>query len=155
MFAYLKAAHPDSVKILRSAIAYGFRVLAFSPDMPDSVIRELSESHRFVISRVPFNLARLPDDVDVGVWHSPTGAVGRSIEKGIRMIFLPMHTEQILASSAVARAGLNARIVTRDCVWSDLFDDLLAVPRRPHALSWEPADITAFASRLIAADGRK
>ena len=155
MFAYLKAAHPDSVKVLRAAITYGFRVVAFSPDMPDPVIRELSESNRFVFSRVPFNLAHLPDDVDVGVWHSPTGAVGRSIEKGIRMIFLPMHTEQILASTAVARAGLNARIVTGDCIWTDLFDDLLAVPTRSHALSWEPADITAFASRLIMAGGGK
>ena len=155
MFAYLKAAHPGSTKILRSAIAYGFRVVAFSPDMPDSNIREFSESNRFVFSRVPFNLALLPDDVDIGVWHSPTGAVGRSIEKGIRMIFLPMHTEQILAGTAVARAGLNARIVTRDCIWTDLFDDLLAVPRKSQALSWEPADITAFASKLIMADGGK
>lgn len=148
LFAYLKPRHPDSLPILKAALARGYRVLAYLPGFPQEALRELSRSGRLVASAQPFDLSRLPDDVDIGIWHSPTGAVARSLNCGMRMIFLPMHPEQYLACMAVRRAGVPAHVSHQSEPWARVFERVEGWPRATPHEGWRPADVSEFAERL-------
>ena len=148
LFAYLKPQHPRSVEVLKTAISRGYRVLAYLPGFAKDVVSDLMTSGRLAASPLPYRLAELPDDVEVGIWHSPTGAVARCLDSGMRMIFLPMHPEQLLASYAIRRAGLPAYVSTCAEDWSDVLESVAALPRPGRDRRWQAADVSDFASKL-------
>jgi len=150
MFAYVKSDHSFAPEILQAAAAYGFRILAYLPGRKTSVIKELVSTGKIVVSPSPIRLSALRDDVEIGIWQSPTGGVGHSLEKGMRMLFLPSQAEQGLACKAVERSGVPTKIVLSRENWPALFDSLLAMPRMMIGDRWHPADIPHMATLLLA-----
>ncbi|MFT3736024.1 MAG: glycosyltransferase family protein [Rhodocyclaceae bacterium] len=148
MFAYVKNDHPFAPDILKAAVAFGFRVLAYLPGRPANVIEELRATGRIIVSDQPVQLSALEDDVQVGIWQSPTGGVGHSLEKGMRMLFLPSQAEQMLACRAVERSGAPARVVAAPASWNKLFEELLEMPNMLFGQRWIPADLPRMAELL-------
>ena len=136
-------------EILLAAAEYGFRVLAYLPGRKPAVIQQLVATGKILISKEPVRLSSLEDDIDIGIWQSPTGGVGHSLEKGMRMLFLPSQAEQFLACTAVERSGVPAKIVTKRENWSEIFDSLLAMPRMNLGRRWEAANIPRMAELLL------
>lgn len=149
MFAYLKPGHPQSIALLTAAAQFGFRIVAYIPDLPPDVAASLKKWDKLTWSDRPYDLSALPSDVAIGVWHSATAAVARCLPLGMRMLFLPMHAEQYLASMAVIRSAIAARVCTGNEVWSDVFETLLRQPAAPVQSTWAPADLPLLAQRLI------
>jgi hypothetical protein len=151
VFAYLKPQHPQSAAVLKAAVAAGYRVVGYLPNFKNFLIDELLLTGRLVVSDKPFDLNELPDDVDIGIWHSPTGAIARCLDKGMRMIALPMHPEQVLASDAVRRAGVFVHVSDGTENWPQVFEKVLSWPSPKLASSWRPADSAEFALKLVEA----
>lgn len=151
IFAYLKPRHPDSVSVLNALLRQGHNVLAYLPGFRKETLDELSRMGNLTVSSIPFDLSKLPDDIDAGVWHSPTGAVARCLDRGMGMVFLPMHPEQYLACMAVRRAGLPAFVSTKPENWPEVFDLVRSWPRARLDDRWQTADIPGFASKLAIA----
>lgn len=151
VFAYLKPQHPQSVVVLKAAVAAGYQVVGYLPNFKKVVIDELLLSGGFVASNKPFDLNELPDDVDIGIWHSPTGAIARCLDKGMRMIALPMHPEQFLASDAIRRAGISVHVSDGTENWPQVFEKVLSWPSPKLTSSWHPADSAEFAVKLVEA----
>lgn len=149
MFAYVKGDHPFAPEILHAAASYGFRVLAYLPGRKPDVIARLVATGRIVVSPAPVRISALEDDVEIGIWQSPTGGVGHSLEKGMRMLFLPSQAEQFLACTAVERSGVPAKVVTKPGNWPDVFDALLSMPRMTLGKRWQAADIPNMAELLL------
>jgi len=150
MFAYVKSDHPFVIEILHAAAEYGFQVLAYLPGRSDSVISELRKTGRILVSDKPVRLSALEDDVEIGIWQSPTGGVGHSLEKGMRMLFLPSQAEQLLACKAVERAGVPACVVSKREEWPAIFERLLRMPHMLFGQQWKPADLAGMAHLLAA-----
>lgn len=149
VFAYLKPNHPESLPVLRAALACGYQVVAYLPGFPDSVLSELCQNPRIMVSPLPFNLNELPEDIQLGIWHSATGGIARCLDKGMRMIFLPMHPEQYLAAMAVRGAGLPAYVSVNPEAWPAVFQEIQTWPRHRLNNCWKPADIEQLAHRLV------
>ena len=149
VFAYLKPEHPGSLKVLEAAIARGYRVLAYLPGFSRAALQDLGASGRLAVSRDPVNLDKLPDDVEAGIWHSPMGGIGRCLDKGMRMIFLPMNSEQNLVCAAARRSGLPVHVHNDFEDEHDLFDAACASPRIMRGDRWVPADPADFAHKLV------
>lgn len=148
MFAYLKPGHPDSVPLLMAAAAYGFRIVAFIPDVRPDAAARLKNIANLTWSDRPYDLSKLPHDIAIGVWHSATAAIARCLPLGMRLLFLPMHAEQHLACLAVARSAVAAHVCTGQEAWNDVFTALM--DRRAPAANdaWVPADLPLLAQRL-------
>ncbi|HKQ30138.1 MAG TPA: glycosyltransferase, partial [Burkholderiales bacterium] len=149
MFVYLKGDHPLGPSMLRAAIQYGFRVLAYLPGFMPDTVRELTATGRAVVSDTPVRLSALDDDIEIGVWQSPTGGVGHSLEKGMRMLFLPSQLEQRRTCRAVERSGVAAYVIAEQEDFKAVFDKLLAMPRMVLGGRWMPADIPSMAQILL------
>ncbi|MYM37521.1 hypothetical protein GTP38_24650 [Duganella sp. FT94W] len=148
IFAYVKADNPAALDMLRSAISAGFRILAYLPGHRQSDIEALRRSGRAHISAQPVCLAQLDHEIEIGVWQSPTGGIGHSLEKGMRMLFLPTQVEQLRACLAVRRAGLPAYVAMGEESWMAVFDKLLGMPRVGLNRHWQPADVPRLAALL-------
>ncbi len=148
IFAYLKPEHPGSMKILKAAIAQGYRVLAYLPGFPESSLRDLVAGGRLAASPEPVNLDKLPDDVEIGIWHSPMGGIARCLDKGMGMIFLPMNSEQNLVSAAAKRSGLPVHIYDDGDDEHAVLDAARASPRVMLGNRWTLADPADFAHKL-------
>lgn len=148
IFAYLKPGHANSLSILDAAVRCGYRVLAYLPGFPDSAIKNLTDTGRVSASKVPINLGRLPDDVDIGIWHSPTGGIARCLDKGMRMLFLPTNSEQNLACAAARTAGLPVHIHTTSQSDCELLETVRSAPTVLLGDRWLPADVGDFAHKL-------
>lgn len=148
MFAYVKGDNPLALEVLRGAVAFGFRVLAYLPGHSQTGIDQLRRSGRVVVSAGPVRLSQLDGGIDIGVWQSPTGGVGHSLEKGLRMLFLPTQLEQLRACQAVQRAGLPAHVARAADGWPRVFEKLLAMPRMMLSQRWRAADVPALAHTL-------
>jgi hypothetical protein len=149
LFAYLKPEHPGSLRLLQAAVARGYRVLAYLPGFSRDALRDLVDSGLLAASPDPVNLDKLPDDVEAGIWHSPMGGIGRCLDKGMRMIFLPMNSEQNLACSAARRSGLPVHLHNDFEDEHDLLDAMRAAPRIMRGDRWAPADPADFAHKLV------
>jgi len=149
LFAYLKHQHPATLPILLNALRLGFRVCAYLPGMPTEQLMQLTKYPHFRHASQPFNLSLLPDNVDIGVWHSPVGAVARSLEKGMKMIFLPMHAEQDLACAAVLRAGISARVCRPGDNLQQALEGLDSAPLQSLSIRLVPADVETLAHKLV------
>jgi hypothetical protein len=152
MFAYVKPDHPFALEILQAAANYGFRILAYLPGRKPSLISALVATGKIIVSPKPIRLSALDNDVEIGIWQSPTGGVGHSLEKGMRMLFLPSQAEQYLACKAVERSGVPACVVMSREDWPAVFDRLLAMPRMTLDHRWLPANIPDMAVKLLSED---
>lgn len=149
LFAYLKADCLYALDMLMAAIAHGFRVLAYLPGHPVSGVQRLLSTGRAQVSKFPVKLSALDEEVEIGIWQSPTGGVGHSLEKGMRMMFAPTQVEQYLACRAVERSGVPACIVRDGQDWRLAFDSLMQKPKLKMGGRWNPADLPAMAVTLI------
>lgn len=148
MFAYVKGDNPLALEVLHSAVVSGFRVLAYLPGHSQAGINRLRRSGRAVVSAGPVRLSQLDGGIDIGVWQSPTGGVGHSLEKGMRMLFLPTQLEQLRACRAVQRAGVPAHVACEADNWPRVFETLLAMPQMTLSQRWRPADLPQLAHVL-------
>lgn len=151
IFAYLRPDHPNSLPVLRAALARKYRVLAYLPGFDKASLAEFELNPLFKLSEQPLDLNRLPDDVAVSIWHSATGAVAHCLNNGMRMIFLPNHQEQKLACEALSRAGFSAYLVAREPIehWDQVFDTVFALPRIAARRPFVFTDADGFAARLL------
>lgn len=147
-FAYIKPGHVNSEAVLDAAVAQGYRLLAYLPGFPAHALDRLRQSGRVIVSDTPVRLGELDDGVDIGIWHSPTGSVGRCLDKGMRMLYLPLHAEQERACSAVLRAGLPAHVSVQAEDWPTVFEKLRAMPVKRFGERWQPADVSHIATLL-------
>ncbi|MFT4173387.1 MAG: hypothetical protein QM639_12555 [Rhodocyclaceae bacterium] len=148
LFAYVKNDNKFIVPILLAAVSMGFRVLAYLPGQPATVAQDLMGTGRALMSAMPIHLSALDDDVEIGIWQSPTGGVGHSLEKGMRMLFLPTQVEQYRACRAVERSGVPAVVAVQPQNWHALIDNLMQKPRMHLGGRWQPADIPTMAKIL-------
>lgn len=148
VFAYLKPEHPASLKLLSAVLARGYRVLAYLPGFSKEGLHPLLESGRLVASPKPVNLNKLPDDVEIGIWHSPTGGIARCLQKGMRMLFLPMNSEQNLAATAAKRSGLPVHVYGDFETDDEMFDAVRMASRVMCDEAWASADPADFAHKL-------
>lgn len=151
VFAYLRPGHPHGIAVLKAALDCRFSVLAYLPGFSEAELAVLGGHPSFRISAVPLNLTQLPDNVEIGIWHSPTGAVAHSLSKGMRMIFLPLHPEQELACAALSRAGLPAYVIKKKRIadWRTVFEQVFSWPRVISRGHWLPAKVHDFAAKLV------
>jgi hypothetical protein len=149
LFAYLKYSHPASLLILQAAIRLGYKVVAYLPDFPASVVSELVAAGCTISTSVMYRLDQLSSEIDISLWHSATGAAAHCLGKGIRMIFFPMHPEQYLACSALRRLGLNIHIVTRTEKWTEFLEAVQAWPKQAFPGRWKLTNAPDFAARIL------
>lgn len=151
VFAYLRPGHPHGVAVLKAALDLQFSVLAYLPGYSEAELAQLRHHPLFRLSVTPLNLMQLPDNVEIGIWHSPTGAVPHCLSKGMRMIFLPKHPEQELACAAVHGAGLAAYVIKKKKIkdWRAVFEQVISWPRVVSGGRWMPANVHDFAVKLL------
>nr|WP_315401626.1 hypothetical protein [uncultured Duganella sp.] len=147
LFAYVKSDNLMVIAILHAAIREGFRVLAYLPGHSEADVSGLRATSRAIVSDHPIRLQDLDDDVEIGIWQSPTGAASHSIEKKMRMIFLPSQMEQYLACCALLKQKLPARMVVGLEDWTALLRDVMTTSFGP-VLGYRPADIGVMAKHL-------
>ena len=112
VFAYLKHSHPKSFSMLEWCLRRGYRVMAYLPSWPDSLIQKLKALGAISISPEPVDLQRVLASCDLVVCHGGIGTVSRSLRAGKPLLLLPSHVEQMRTARAAEALRLAVLPVT-------------------------------------------
>lgn len=134
VFAYLHAQHPGIDAILAVLAASGARVLAYiSGKMPEHL--ESWRSANMVLSAEPVDFDRILEHCVLCVCHGNVGTSLGMLSRGLPLLMLPWHLENMLLARRVAAAGAG-RVVQPELIESELASVLAAMLSDPaHAVA--------------------
>lgn len=105
VFAYLKAGHPESLAALRGLLAAGCRVLCYMPEVAAGRAAPL-QSPAIHYAKSPVDVGQaMSDGCQLMVCHAGEATLVQGLLRGVPVLMLPMHREQALMASQVARSG--------------------------------------------------
>ncbi len=134
VFAYLYRQHPRLDAILRGLDESGARVLVSIPDAQPRQL-EAYRSGRMVLANERFDLDRVLEPCVLCVCHANVGTSLSMLARGLPLLMLPIHLENMLLARRVAAAGAG-RVVQPELIESEMAGALAAMLSDPaHAVA--------------------
>lgn len=129
VFAYLRGAHPQSVRLLQALADEGCRTLCYYPDIAGGKPAPLD--HPLIrYSAEPLDLSLTLADAAMCINYGGDATVSQALLAGVPMLLAPMHVEQYLRARAVERmgAGINLAALRQPLDYRGVLHQILHGP---------------------------
>jgi UDP:flavonoid glycosyltransferase YjiC (YdhE family) len=109
IFAYLVPTHPQFYSLLDALTTLSCPVLIHAPGANPSIVRRHRSQDLKVLGE-PVHMARVLEETDLVICHAGHGTSAIALLSGRPLLMLPLHAEQLINATNIARYGAGETI---------------------------------------------